>query len=371
MSRIKVSFLDLKRHYFKYREEIDEAVRGVLESGWYILGNKLEGFEKEFSGYCGAGYGVGVASGTEAIQIALLACGVGFGKEVVTVSNTCVPTVAAVEAAGARAILVDIDPETYTIDPCLIEGRITEKTRAIVVVHLYGQCANMDPILDLAKKYGLKVIEDCAQAHGAEYKSKRAGTLGDAAAFSFYPTKNLGAFGDAGMVVTNDSEIAEKARMLRNYGQKERYEHLIKGINSRADELQAAVLTVKLPYLDSWNERRREIAGYYIEALSACDVVLPVEGHERKHAYHLFVIRVEERERFADGMLRCGVETSVHYPTPVHLQPAYSEYREQDRFLKVTEAQAGHLVSLPLYPELTDGEVEHVAKSAVKNLRGM
>jgi dTDP-4-amino-4,6-dideoxygalactose transaminase len=366
MSRNVIPFVDLKRPYEKYKDEIDEALTRVIVSGWYLFGKELEGFEKEFSGYLGAGYGVGVASGTEAIQIALMACGLGRGDEVITVSNTCVPTVAGIEAAGARVIFVDIDPKTYTIDPSLIEERITDKTKAIVAVHLYGQCVDMDPVINIARSHGLKVVEDCAQAHGAGYRGKRAGTLGDAAAFSFYPTKNLGALGDAGMVVTNAVEICQKAQMLRNYGQKKRHEYLIKGINSRMDELQAAVLSARLSHLDSRNERRREIARYYIERLSPLDVILPVEARGRNHVYHLFVLRVKNRDRFVEVMAECGVETAIHYPMPVHLQAAYAEYREQSGYLKITEEHAGQLVSLPVFPELTDAEVEHVASFVAK-----
>jgi dTDP-4-amino-4,6-dideoxygalactose transaminase len=366
MSSKVIPLVDLKRLYEENKGEIEEALTRVIASGWYLLGKELEGFEREFSGYLGAGYGVGVASGTEAIQIALMACGLGRGDEVITVSNTCVPTVAGIEAAGARVIFVDINPDTYTIDPALIEERITDKTKAIVAVHLYGQCVDMDPVINIARSHGLKVVEDCAQAHGAEYMGKRAGTIGDAAAFSFYPTKNLGALGDAGMVVTNAVEICQKAQMLRNYGQKKRYEHLIKGINSRMDELQAAVLRARLSYLDSRNERRREIARYYIERLSPVDVILPIEALERKHVYHLFVLRVKNRDRFVGVMAERGVETAIHYPTPIHQQAAYAEYREQSGYLRITEEHAGQLVSLPVFPELTDIEVEHVASSVAK-----
>ncbi|MHC4278217.1 MAG: DegT/DnrJ/EryC1/StrS family aminotransferase [Planctomycetota bacterium] len=366
MSSKVIPLVDLKRLYEENKGEIEEALTRVIASGWYLLGKELEGFEREFSGYLGAGYGVGVASGTEAIQIALMACGLGRGDEVITVSNTCVPTVAGIEAAGARVIFVDINPDTYTIDPALIEERISDKTKAIVAVHLYGQCVDMDPVINIARSHGLKVVEDCAQAHGAEYMGKRAGTIGDAAAFSFYPTKNLGALGDAGMVVTNAVEICQKAQMLRNYGQKKRYEHLIKGINSRMDELQAAVLRARLSYLDSRNERRREIARYYIERLSPVDVILPIEALERKHVYHLFVLRVKNRDRFVGVMAERGVETAIHYPTPIHQQAAYAEYREQSGYLRITEEHAGQLVSLPVFPELTDIEVEHVASSVAK-----
>ena len=363
-----IPFGNLKRHYELHKKEIDEAVSRVLASGWYILGKELEVFEKSFSEYCSAKYGVGVASGTEAIQIALNACEIGQGDEVLTVSNTCVPTITGIEAAGAKPIFADIDPATYTMDPSLIEQRISKRCKALVAVHLYGQCADMKPTLAIAKKYGLKVIEDCAQAHGAEYRNKKAGTLGDISAFSFYPSKNLGAVGDAGMVVTNNTVLARRAQMLRNYGQKKPNVHLIKGINTRMDELQAAILNTKLSYLDNLNKRRREIAKYYIDRLTSFNVVLPEEAFGRKHIYHLFVIRVNSRKRFMAKMMIQSVQTAIHYPIPIHLQPAYSEYKKQGRYLRVTEELAGQLVSLPIYPELTDSEVEHVALSAAKVL---
>ncbi len=369
MSAIKVPFGNLKRHYEVHKAEIDKAVFDVLESGWYLMGDELKSFEKEFAAYCGAAYGVGVASGTDAIEIALRACGIGHSDEVLTVSNTCVPTVAGILAVGARVRFVDIDPATYNMDPVALENRVGPESKAIVVVQLYGQCADMDPVLAVAKKYGLKVIEDCAQGAGAEYRGKKAGTFGDAAAFSFYPSKNLGAFGDAGMVITNDPVVFEKARMIRNYGQQARYEHVIRGVNSRMDEIQAAILRVKLPYLDNWNERRREIAGCYISALSGMDVVLPVEVDERRHVYHLFVILVKDRKSFMDKMSGFGVQTAIHYSTPVHRQPAYAKYRDQGEHLRITEGQAHQLVSLPIYPELTGSEVAHVAACAASALK--
>jgi dTDP-4-amino-4,6-dideoxygalactose transaminase len=263
---------------------------------------------------------------------------------------------------------VDIDPDTFTMDPEQIERRITPNTRAVVVVHLYGQCADMDKIIHIAKKHDIKVIEDCAQAHGAFYKDRHAGCIGDAAAFSFYPTKNLGAYGDAGMVVTNDNDIAEKARMLRNYGQDKRYHHAFRGMNSRMDELQAAILKAKLPFLDGWIERRRQIASQYISAFESLEIILPREAPDTKHSYHLFVIRVNDRDRFRENMNRQSVNTDIHYPTPVHLQPAYAEYAHQGKFLPITEAQAEEIVSLPIYPELTYEETEHVIRSVTASL---
>lgn len=368
MTSMQVPFGELKRSYSSIKDEIDAAVSKVLNSGWYLLGKELEAFEQNFSRYCGVKHGIGTASGTEAITIALWACGIGPGDEVLTVGNTCVPTVTGIESTGARCVFADIDSDTFTMDPEQIERRMTPDTKAVVVVHLYGQCANMEEIVRIAKKHDIKIIEDCAQAHGAFYKGRHAGRFGDVAAFSFYPTKNLGACGDAGMVVTDDNDIAKNARMLRNYGQDERYHHAFRGMNSRMDELQAAILNAKLPFLDGWIERRRQIASQYISAFESLDVVLPREAPGTKHGYHLFVIRVKDRDRFREDMSRQGVRTDIHYPVPVHLQPAYAEYAAQGKFLPITEAQAGEIVSLPIYPELTDEETEHVIRSVKASL---
>ncbi len=363
MNSMHIPFLELKRNYQQHRENIDAAVSRVLSSGWYLFGKELEQFEKHFSEYCGVQYGIGVASGTEAIQIALEACGIGSGDEVLTTSNTCVPTITGIELSGAKCIFVDIDPDTYTMDPQQIEKRVTLKTKAIVVVHLYGQCANMKEIQHIAQKNNLKIIEDCAQAHGSFHNGKHAGSFGDAGAFSFYPTKNLGTLGDAGMVVTNNEMIAERARKLRNYGQNEKYHHSIKGMNSRMDEIQAAILNAKLPFLNQWIERRHQIATRYITALQDLEIHLPYTPKSNKHSYHLFVIRIKNRNRFREHLTQWDVQTEIHYPIPVHRQPAYKEYLDQDSYLPVTDAQANELVSLPLYPELTDSEVDYVIGS--------
>jgi len=371
MSSMRIGFGNLRRNYIDIKEAIDGAVSRVLDSGWYLLGKELQAFESHFSSFCGVKHGIGVASGTDAIQVALGACGIGPGNDVLTVSNTCVPTITGIESTGARCVFVDIDPETYTMDPGCIESRMTPKTRAIVVVHLYGQCADMDEILGIGKKYHLKIIEDCAQAHGAFYNKNRAGSLGDAAAFSFYPTKNLGAYGDAGMVVTHDEQIAQRAQMLRNYGQQKRYDHVMKGINSRMDEIQAAILNTKMDFLPNWIRRRREIAEKYISAFQDLDAALPMERAGRKHTYHLFVKRVRNREQFRENMNEMGVQTDIHYPVPVHRQPAYVEYLEQGQFLPVTEKQASEIVSLPIYPELTDEEVDYVINTVKQSLNGL
>lgn len=363
---MKIPFGDLKRQYDNLREPIDRATQDVYSSGWFVLGQQVQRFEAEFAAYCDAKHGIGVGSGTEAIHLALLACGVAPGDEVITVSNTCVPTLSAISFTGAVPVFVDIDAATYTIDPDRIEERITPKTKAIVPVHLYGQCADMDPILEIAARHNLVVVEDCAQATGAKYKGRMAGTMGHAGAFSFYPSKNLGAFGDGGLVLTNDATIADRVVKLRNYGQEKRYYHSIKGFNSRLDELQAAILSAKLPYLDEWNDRRRQIANRYHQAFASLDIVCPVEAPDRLHVYHLYVIRVPQREQFQAFLAEKGIGTIIHYPVPVHLQASYSEYRDQATYLPITEQQKGDIISLPLYPELTDDEVNYVIEMVVQ-----
>jgi len=358
---VKVPFFDLARHVEANRTNIDEAIERTLREGRFVLGTEVDRFEQEFAAYCGVEHAVGVANGTEAITLALQAVGIEPGDEVITVANTCVPTIVGIEAAGARPVLVDVDPATYTLDPSLLEAALTERTRAIVPVHLYGQCADLDPVLELALARDLRVVEDCAQAHGAEIGGRRAGSLGHAAAFSFYPTKNLGALGDGGAVVTRDHRTAERARLLRNYGERERFEHVVRGRNSRLDSLQAAVLRAKLPHLETWNERRREIAAVYGEALAVTNVLSPVEQPGRRHVYHLYVVRAPEREAFRAALAERGIETAVHYPTPIHLQPAYTDLRPQGRKLSVSEHLAAEIVSLPLHPDLHEDEVAHVA----------
>jgi dTDP-4-amino-4,6-dideoxygalactose transaminase len=275
-----------------------------------------------------------------------------------------------IEGAEARPVLVDCDENTYTLDPALIEEAITPRTRAIVPVHLYGQCADLDPILALAQRHGIKVIEDCAQAHGAEYGGRRGGSFGIAGAFSFYPTKNLGALGDGGAVVTNDPEVAERARLLRNYGERERFEHVLRGRNSRLDSLQAALLTAKLKHLDGWNGRRRELAQRYTSVLDGSIASAPLEAERRRHVYHLYVIRVQQRDRFRKALADLGVETAIHYPTPVQRQPAYADLMPADRSLATSERLAGEIVSLPLYPDLSDDEASRVASAVLAAAEG-
>jgi dTDP-4-amino-4,6-dideoxygalactose transaminase len=365
-SAMKIPFGNLKRQYELMRPAIDTATQQVYESGWFVLGEQGQRFEANFAAYCKAKFAIGVGSGTEAIHLALIACGVQAGDEVITAANTCVPTLSAISFAGAKPVLVDICESTFTLDPAQIEQQITAKTKAIVPVHLYGQCAEMQPILAIAQRHELAVVEDCAQAHGATYRGQSAGTIGQAGAFSFYPSKNLGAFGDGGAVVTNDAAIAEQLVKLRNYGQEKRYYHPIKGFNSRLDELQAAILSAKLPHLDSWNDRRRAIAARYNQAFTAAGFCCPLEAASRFHVYHLYVLRVKNRDRFQLALKEYGIETLIHYPVPIHLQPAYSECLPQRSQLFITERLASDIVSLPLYPELTDIEVDYVI-SAVLN----
>jgi dTDP-4-amino-4,6-dideoxygalactose transaminase len=359
-----IPVFDLKGQYNAMKDEINEAVARVLESGWFILGQEVEAFEEEFAAYCGLSHGIGVGSGTEALHLALLACGAGPGDEVMTVPHTAVATVAAIELTGARPVFVDIDPASYTIAPDHLESRITARTRAVVPVHLYGQAADLDPILEIAQRHGLAVVEDCAQAHGTEYKGRRVGSFGHVACFSFYPTKNLGAYGDGGMVVTDDGALAQKVRLLRQYGWEKRYVSSLRGLNSRLDELQAAILRVKLRHLDEWNKARRARARLYDQLLAGSGVATPAEMDYGRHIYHLYVIRCPHRAHRDDlesYLAAHGVGTGIHYPVPIHLQEAYCDlgYRRGD--FPVTEACADEILSLPMYPELREDEVKEIS----------
>lgn len=349
--------------YLAHRAEVDEAIGRVLAGGRYILGPEVEAFEAEFAAYVGVRFGVGVASGTDALVLALRAAGVGPGDEVVTVSHTAVATVAAIELAGARPVLVDIEPDYYTLDPARLERAIGPRTRAVVPVHLYGQPAELGPILEVARRYGLRVVEDCAQAHGAVYRGRRVGAWGDLGAFSFYPTKNLGGLGDGGMVVTDDPELAGRLRLLREYGWAERYVSSLPGFNSRLDELQAAVLRVKLRHLEADNRRRAEIAARYDAGLAGTAVRPPKVRPGATHVYHLYVVRSWRREELRAFLAMRGVGTAVHYPVPVHLQPAYRGRVRVAGSLAETERAAREVLSLPIYPELTDREVATVIES--------
>jgi len=348
-----VPFLDLRAPHAGLEPALEEALRRVLRSGTYILGTELQAFEREFADYCGARHCVGVGNGLEALHLILRACGIGEGDEVLVPANTYIATWLAVSHAGARPVPVEPDPRTYNIDPALIESAVTARTKAIIAVHLYGQPADMDTVNAVAARHGLKVIEDAAQAHGAKYKGRRAGSLGHAAGFSFYPSKNLGALGDAGAVVTNDAKIASTVRTLRNYGSSTRYynEHI--GFNSRLDELQAAFLRVKLAQLDNWNARRTAIANRYLEALADAGLVLPFVPTWAEPAWHLFVVRSKYRDELQKWLDASGIMSLIHYPVPPHLQRAYAHLDIPEGTMPVTEAVHREVVSVPIGPHMT------------------
>jgi dTDP-4-amino-4,6-dideoxygalactose transaminase len=358
---VKVPFADLRRETESVRPDLDAAVARVLDSGWFVLGGEGGAFEAEFAQAVGAKHAVAVASGTDAIELALRALGVGLGDEVVTQANTCVPTVAAIERAGATPVLCDVEPEAGTIDPASLEAAITARTRAVVPVHLYGQVGDLDAVLTACERRGVPVLEDCAQAHGARYRGRPSGTIGAAGAFSFYPTKNLGALGDGGAVVTGDAALAERLRLLRQYGQANRYEHVAHGVNSRLDELQAALLRVKLSHLAAGNARRNAIAARYDQALADAPVRPLRRLAGRDHAFHLYVVLAPHRPTFQAALADGGVATLVHYPRAIHGHPPYADLGRGQVPLSVSEGLAERVVSLPLYPELTDAEVDHVA----------
>lgn len=345
--------------YQAHKTEIDEVVAKVLNSGRYILGEEVNAFEKEFAEYIGVDYGIGVGSGTEALHLALVSCGIGRGDEVITVSHTAVATVSAIELAGAKPVFCDIDPESYTLDSAKLSTLISGKTKAVIPVHIYGQATDLDPILKIARENKLKVIEDCAQAHGATYKGKRVGSFGDLACFSFYPTKNLGAIGDGGMVVTSDAKLAERCRLLREYGWAERYVSHIAGWNTRLDELQAAILRVKLKHLEEDNHKRNKIARIYNNVLAGTELVLPIVRPGCGHVYHLYVVRAKRRDELQKFLKEREIGVLIHYPVPVHLQPAYKELAGPGS-LPVTEKAAAEVLSLPIYPELGTKEVKVV-----------
>lgn len=356
--------------YIAHKEEIDGAIARVLESGRYILGQEVAAFEEEFAAYIGVRFGIGVNSGTDALHLALWACGIGSGDEVITVSHTAVATVVAIELCHAKPVLVDIDPSTFLIDPDQIEGAITSRTKAIIPVHLYGHVADMESILSIARAHGLRVIEDCAQSHGATHGERKSGALGDMAAFSFYPTKNLGAFGDGGMVVTNDRELNERVRILREYGWRQRFISEISGLNSRLDELQAAVLRVKLQYLDRWNGERRRKASIYTKWLKGLEIVCPIEKEPAQHVYHLYVIRTRKRDSLQAFLKEREISTLIHYPVPIHLQNAYRNLGYQKGDLPFTEQCSKEILSLPFFPEMTEREMEEVTRTIRSFIEG-
>lgn len=357
-----------KAQYLASKHNIDAAVARVLGSGWYVLGEEVKQFEIEFASYVGVEHGVGVANGTDAITLSLRACGIGPGDEVITVSHTAVATVAGIEATGARAVLIDIDPHSFGLDPGQLASALSSKTRAIVPVHLYGHPVDMAAVMDVAREHGLRVIEDCAQAHGACYQGERVGSIGDIGCFSFYPTKNLGAIGDGGMAVTDDAQLAQRIRLLREYGWAERYVSHETGYNSRLDELQAAILRAKLSNLDHDNTARRRIAGMYTGALSAAGGAIPHVRQGCDHVFHLFVVRSPQRDRDIERLRDRGVAAGIHYAVPVHLQPAYKGRVRVAGELKHTERVAREVLSLPMYPELTPVEIDIVIRETVSCL---
>jgi dTDP-4-amino-4,6-dideoxygalactose transaminase len=355
---VKVSFLDLRRQHAALRQDLDRALAEVLDGDRFIGGPRVEAFERELAAYCGAAAAVGVASGTDAIELSLRALGVGEGDEVITAANTCVPTIAGIEASGATPVLVDVDEATFTLDPGELPAATTARTRAIVAVHLYGQCADVEAIGVFAREHGLALVEDAAQAHGAESGGRRAGTLGAAAAFSFYPTKNLGAVGDGGAVVTDDPAVGDVVRELRSFGERGGGAAVRRGSNSRLDPLQAAVLSVKLPHLERWNDRRRALAGLYDADLAEA-IDTPRERDDARHVYHLYVVRSVRRDEIAGALAQRGIGTLVHYPRAVHEHPAYTWLARPGK-LGRSERLAREVLSLPLYPELTDEEARAV-----------
>jgi dTDP-4-amino-4,6-dideoxygalactose transaminase len=370
MANIKVPYLDLKAQYQSIKPEIDAAIARVLESGQFVLGPEVAAFEQEFAAYCGAAECIALNSGTSALHLALLAAGVGPGDEVITVPFTFVASVAAVTYTGARPVLVDIDPRSFTMDPATIEAAITPRTKAILPVHLYGQSADMAPIMEIAKRHGLVVIEDAAQAHGAKYKGRPLGSIGDIGCFSFYPGKNLGAYGEGGAVTTNNPEYAHTIRMLRDWGQDRKYHHVLRGFNYRMEGFQGAILRVKLRHLDRWTEARREVVRQYDELLSDSGVETPTEMPWGRHVYHVYTLRTDDRDGLQAFLQAEGIQTSIHYPVPAHLQPAYADLGYgRGAFLR-SERAAEQVLSLPLYPELSSQAVAEVAgavKRAVAN----
>ena len=356
-----IPIVDLKKQYASIKDEIDGAISNVLANSQFILGPEVTSFEQEFSAYCGAKYGIGVNSGTSALHLALLAAGVGPGDEVITVSFTFVATVAAIRYTGARPVFVDIDPVSFTMVPEAIEQAISPRTKAIVPVHLYGQCADMDPIMEVARKHGIVVIEDAAQAHAAQYKGRGAGSIGDLGCFSFYPGKNLGAYGEGGMVVTSNAGYADKMRMMRDWGQSKRYYHDIIGFNYRLEGIQGAILRVKLRHLDRWTEVRRSSSRLYDELLSETGLITPKEMPNTRHVYHCYVISTLERERMIEDLAAAGVQTGIHYPIPVHLQQAHADLGYRPGDFPHTEKAALEVLSLPMHGDLTEQDVRTVA----------
>lgn len=360
---MNIPLVDLRKQYTPLKDDILGRIAHILDGMHLFLGENVQGLEREFASLCQARHGIGVSDGTAALHLSLRAMGVGPGDEVITVSHTFIATAEAIALTGATPVFVDIDPVTYLMDVTQVESRITPRTRVILPVHLYGQTADVDPLLELAARRGLQVLEDACQAHGATYKGRRAGSLGHAAGFSFYFSKNLGAYGEGGFVSTNDDELAHRLRMLRDHGSERRYYHDLIGFNGRLDEIQAAVLRAKLPHLEDWNEQRRAHARRYAELLQGAPVTTPVEAPGNRHVYHLYVIRAPERDALQAWLKERGVASGIHYPVPIHLQPAFRSLGYQAGDLPVTERVVGEILSLPMYAELADEQIAYVADS--------
>jgi dTDP-4-amino-4,6-dideoxygalactose transaminase len=362
-----IPLVDLQAQFRIIKPEIMGAIEGVLESMQLFLGPQSQEFEREFSQFCGCSHGVGLSTGTDALALALRACDIGPGDEIITVANTFIATVEAIALVGARPVFVDIDPETYTMDWRQLDRVLTPRTRAIIPVHLYGHPVDMQPVLDFAQSHGLRVIEDASQAHGATYKGQRVASMGDIGCFSLYFSKNLGAYGEAGICVTNDAKLAESLRKLRDHGSLIRYQHEVLGVNARMDEIQAAVLRVKLGYLEGWNAARQAHARFYTEQLQGVVEAVPVVQPWATHVYYMYVVQVRERGYFRNALQQEGIATGIHYPTPIHLQPACAGYGYARGLLPVTEDVTERIVSLPLYAELTDEQLQAVVNAVKKN----
>ncbi|MFC1830689.1 DegT/DnrJ/EryC1/StrS family aminotransferase [Thermodesulfobacteriota bacterium] len=360
---MKVPFMDLITQYRSLETQILPKVQHIFENAQFILGEEVDLFEKEFAAFCKTRFAVGVDSGTSALELALRAVGVEEGDEVITTSNTFIASALSISILGAKPVFVDIDPDTYNIDVNKIEEAITEKTKALLPIHLYGQPADMDPINEIAGRHNLAVVEDSCQSHGASYKGNRAGSMGQAAAFSFYPGKNLGAYGDGGVVVTDSEELAHDIRMMRNYGQEKKYHHQVQGYNRRLDTVQAAVLNVKMKYIEGWNTARRQHAQMYIDQLRDCPVILPKEADYAESVYHLFVIRTDKRDELNNYLSERGVIAGIHYPIPIHLQPAYQNLGYTKGDFPITEQYADEILSLPMFPELTPDQIDYVCRT--------
>jgi len=358
---MKIPLLDLRLQYSSIKKEIDAAIDNILQTQNFVLGEEVDRLEKEIASYCGVRYGVGVASGTDALILSLKALGIKPGDEVITTPLTFIATGEAISILGAIPIFVDVDKRTYNIDPALIESKITKKTKAILPVHLYGQCADMDPILKLAKKHNLRVVEDCAQAIGAQYKGRKAGSMGDAGCMSFFPSKNLGAFGDGGMIITNNKDIANKLKILRIHGSSRRYYHDVLGYNSRLDNLQAAILRVKLRSLDKWIKMRQELATSYSALLSGTGLVTPFVPEYNTHTYHLYIVTSPHRDGLLEHLVSSGIEARAYYPVPVHLQRCYSDLDYKEGDLPLSEWAAKNALAIPLYPGLEKEKLQKVS----------